>query len=278
MSEAAQAEIDMPATEVTDAAQAPQGAALAPVTAATLQPPAIAPSEAATLLGVITRLASDPQTDMAKITQLMDLHDRLEGRAAEREFTAAFAEMQPKLPAVAERGGITNKAGAVQSTYAKWEDVNEAIKPALARHGFTLSFDIGQEADSITVTGFLKHRGGHAEQTSITLPADHSGSKNPVQAVASSVSYGKRYTGGALLNLTSRGEDDDGRRAGDKTVSDEQATELEGMMQKLDASDADRTAFLNWLKVDSFDVLPLSKFRMAVSALRDKMKAESVDG
>ena len=40
-------------------------------------------------------------------------------------------------------------------------------------------------------------------------PAEASGNRNAVQAVASSVSYGKRYTASALLNLTSHGEDDD---------------------------------------------------------------------
>ena len=44
----------------------------------------------------------------------------------------------------------------------------------------------------------------------MVLPVDTSGSKNGVQAVASSVSYGKRYTAGLLLNITTTGEDDDG--------------------------------------------------------------------
>src|SRR5690606_4042351 len=58
-------------------------------------------------------------------------------------------------------------------------------------------------------TGVLLHKAGHREETTIKLPADSSGNKNAVQAVASSVSYGKRYAAGALLNLTSHGEDDD---------------------------------------------------------------------
>jgi hypothetical protein len=37
-----------------------------------------------------------------------------------------------------------------------------------------------------------------------------------VQAVGSSTSYGKRYTAFALLNITSTGEDDDGRKAGEE--------------------------------------------------------------
>jgi hypothetical protein len=43
---------------------------------------------------------------------------------------------------------------------------------------------------------------------------DASGNKNAVQALGSAISYGKRYTASALLNLTSHGEDDDSFRAG----------------------------------------------------------------
>jgi hypothetical protein len=40
----------------------------------------------------------------------------------------------------------------------------------------------------------LSHELGHSEETTMTLPLDTSGSKNNVQAVGSSTSYGKRYT------------------------------------------------------------------------------------
>lgn len=159
--------------------------------------------EGATLLAVISRAASDPNTDVEKMERLMAMYERIEGKRAEAAFANDLAEMQDKLPSIGERG---NAAG--RYTYALWEDINAAIKPILKAHGFALSFRTSHE-NGITVTGVLSHRAGHREETSITLPADGSGNKNAVQAVASSVSYGKRYTAGALLNLTSHGEDDD---------------------------------------------------------------------
>ena len=159
--------------------------------------------EGAALLAVISRAASDPQCDVDKMERLMAMHERAEARRAEAEFAADLAEMQDALPSVGERG---NAAG--RYTYALWEDINAAIKPILKRHGFALSFRT-DFADGIAITGVLQHRGGHKIETTIKLPADPSGNKNAVQAVASSVSYGKRYTAGALLNLTSHGEDDD---------------------------------------------------------------------
>ena len=156
-----------------------------------------------TLLAVIARASSDPAVDIDKLERLMQMHERMQARQAEAEFAAALSEMQTALPSIGERGDAAGRY-----TFALWEDINAAIKPVLTQFGFALSFRT-DFADGIAVTGVLSHRSGHSERTTIKLPADGSGNKNAVQAVASSVSYGKRYTAGALLNLTSHGEDDD---------------------------------------------------------------------
>ncbi|WP_185835578.1 ERF family protein [Pseudomonas aeruginosa] len=72
--------------------------------------------------------------------------------------------------------------------------------------------------------------------------ADTSGNKNAVQAVASSVSYGKRYTAGALLNFTTHGEDDDAfTAAAPVLITEAQAKQLKSLLDK--CSDKAQTAF-----------------------------------
>lgn len=159
--------------------------------------------EAISMLSVIARAAADPSVDLDKMERLMQMHERMQAKAAATDYAAALADMQDALPSIGERG---NAAG--RYTYALWEDINAAIKPILKQYGFALSFRTDC-TDGIAVTGVLSHRNGHSEETTIKLAADSSGNKNAVQAIASSVSYGKRYTAGALLNLTSHGEDDD---------------------------------------------------------------------
>ena len=134
-----------------------------------------------------------------------------------------------------ERGAIRDKFKNVQSTYALWEDINEELKPILAKHGFALSFRIPRGANGVEVEGVLSHKEGHRETTSILLPADTTGSKNAVQAVASSVSYGKRYTAGALLNFTTTGEDDDGQTANQKPAAPAEPVITAGQAAQLDA-------------------------------------------
>jgi len=182
------------------------------------QPANTVAAYSASLIDVIAQAARDPSVDIDKMERLIAMQERVQGREAQTSYYAALAEMQPNLPIIDERGGIKDRSGAIQSTYALWEDVNEAIRPTLSEHGFSLSFRVSRAEGEIIVTGILAHRLGHREETTLALPTDTSGSKNAVQAVGSSTSYGKRYTAFALLNITTTGEDDDGNKAGAKIV------------------------------------------------------------
>ena len=139
-----------------------------------------------------------------------------------------------------------------------------------ADHGFTLTFRTGRDDDYITVTGILSHREGHSEETTMSLPVDMSGSKNAVQAVGSSTSYGKRYTTQALLNLTSRGEDDDGAAHG--AITAEQKDEIIELIRK---TNADTVKFIEHLGVGSIDEIPASQFQRAIKALEERARKRS---
>jgi hypothetical protein len=226
------------------------------------------------LLDVIARAARDPNVDIDKMERLIELQERVQDRNARAAYYAALAEMQPDLPVVSERGGIKDRQGNVQSTYALWEDVNEAIRPILAEHGFSLSFKVRRSDNEISVTGILAHREGHSEETELSLPTDTSGSKNAVQAVGSSTSYGKRYTAYALLNITTQGEDDDGLKGGlGGAINAEQVETLNGLA---DAVYADKRRFCRLLNVNSFAEIPASQYEHAVEQLRRK-NAEQAD-
>lgn len=169
--------------------------------------PAMAPvSESAAIIQVIERAAMNPNVDIDKMERLLQMQERIMERNAKAAYSADFAQMQPHLPEVPEHG-----KGHGGITYALWEDVNDLIKPVLSQFGFGISFKTGRNGPAIVVTAILTHRDGHSEQTTMELPVDTSGSKNAVQAIGSSTSYGKRYAASALLNLTSRKEDDDGK-------------------------------------------------------------------
>lgn len=239
--------------------------------------PLPAVSETAAILQVIERAAANPAVDIDKMERLLLMQERIVARNAKAAYSAALADMQPRLPVIERKGMIRvppkdGKTGH-ETPYALWEDINEAIRPLLSEHGFALSFRIKKDADRVEVTGVLSHRQGHSEETTLSLPMDTTGSKNNVQAIGSSTSYGKRYTAMALLNITTRGEDDDGESA-DPTalITEEQAKNLRTIIEEVEA---DTAAFCAFLKVESIPDIPASKYDEAVRQLQRKRAARA---
>lgn len=181
----------------------------------------VAQQQTLQVVTMLERVLTAPEFDIDRAERLWAMQKEIRAEQAKAEFVEAMSQMQSLIPAIKRTGEIKNNSGSVQSTYAKWEHINEAIGPVLRDHGFALSFRVNQEGPKITVNCILSHRAGHHESTNVELAPDTSGSKNAPQAVVSAISYGKRVTASALLNITSFDEDDDGQRFGDRDQSDE---------------------------------------------------------
>lgn len=231
-----------------------------------IQPPAV--SESAAIIQVIERAAMNPNVDIDKMERLLQMQERIMERNARAAYASAFSLMQPELPEIPEHG-----KGHGNITYALWEDINDLIKPVISKFGFGISFQTGRDGPNITVTAVLTHREGHSEQTTMILPVDTSGSKNAVQAVGSSTSYGKRYTASALLNLTSRGEDDDGKASG---ISEKVAppSKSSASLKKRDENGKDSwDRLISELRADFIDC----KSSVALSKLRADYREKARD-
>jgi hypothetical protein len=179
--------------------------------------PTAAASEAAAFLSMLDRIARDPTVDIERIERMSTLYERSVARSAKAAYDAALSEMQPQLPIIDKRGKGHNGA-----KYALWEDIAEGILSVTAQHGFSLTFRVQPLDKAVNVTAVLAHRDGHREETAFPFPLDATGNKSPIQSVGSSISYGKRYTACALLNVIAHGEDDDGK-AGSKQKSSAEA-------------------------------------------------------
>ena len=159
-------------------------------------------------VAVIERLATDPNSDLIKLEKMLDMQERVLDKHAEKAFAASMASMQSEMPRVFELAQGHNL------TYARLEDINDTIRPVLEKHGFCVTFSTTQDdLKAVKVTAICSHKLGAKQETSLILPLDTSGSKNAVQAVGSTVSYGKRYTMCALLNI-STGTDNNGFELG----------------------------------------------------------------
>lgn len=234
------------------------------------------------IMAIIDNAARDPQVDPAKMRELLAIRKELKAEEAKEAFIQDLIRVQKELPTISKKGriNIEKNGHVIQSTpYAKFEDINRICKPILQAHNFTMTFRTDAASDARTVvTAILMHKGGHQEQSSLTLPVEASGSKNNVQGVGSAVAYGKRYTMTALLNLIAEGDDDDGNLGGAAEISNEQLTEL---IEAADAAGVDKRKFCDHFKIEGMAKLPAKRFYEAIgmisqaAAHRGKTKAKA---
>lgn len=170
--------------------------------------PVQAHTETTGLISMIERVALSPDADIDKLERLLAMQERVMAKQAQMAFDEAQADMQARLPRIVE----TKNNLQTKSKYAALEDINHQIMPVLQAYGFSVSFSVNQNENNVSVTATLKHRMGHREETTITLPIDNVGiagtvNKTIVHAIGSTVTYAKRYALCAILNI-STGDND----------------------------------------------------------------------
>ena len=180
---------------------------------------AVAPSGAFPMVSLIEKAITDPNIDVAKMQQLLDMQLTIMDKEARGAFLRDFALMQSEFDPVKKTGKTQ------QSTYATFDDINNATLEARSRYGFSISFQPATGDGFMSVTARLSHREGHSEETVVSLPFDTSGNKNQVQAIGSALTYGMRMSIKAVLSISTFDGDD---------------TDAEGLHQTIGAEDADK--------------------------------------
>ena len=181
----------------------------------------IIPADATSIMTVIDRAASDPKTDVEKLTGLLNLYERITARSAEQAFHDAMNAAQEELrPVAADASNPQTK-----SKYASYPALDHAVRPLYSRHGFSLSFNTadGAPPDYVRVVCRVAHREGHKEIYHVDMPADGKGAKGgdvmtKTHAVGAAMSYGQRYLLKLIFNMAV-GEDDDGNGNGGRERS-----------------------------------------------------------
>lgn len=175
-------------------------------------------------------IKNDSNVDIDKLAKLLEVQERWEANEAKKAYVAAMTDFKLDPPKIIRDRHVkyqTSK-GSTDYRHASLENVTAVISAALSKHGLTASWITGQADNSVTVTCRITHVFGHFEETSLTSAPDTSGSKNPIQAIGSAVTYLQRYTLLALTGLATEGQDDDGQGADklpkqpEMTLNDEQ--------------------------------------------------------
>ena len=225
------------------------------------------PEASMDFLSLLAQAAVDPRMDVAKMERLLEMHRQVTEDQRRVAFAAAMARLQAVLPQITKEGRIVVQ-GTERSRYARIEDIDLAIRPLLAKEGFSLAFDTEAKDSGLLISCKLSHAEGHAETRSLLLPVDSMGAKSPVQSVGSTVAYGRRYLLKMHFNLMERGEDDDGQ-GGATPITPSQVADLTALLTEVQA---DQPRFLAYMQVSRVEDILSRDYKRAVTALETKRR------
>ena len=227
---------------------------------------------------VLMRVLSDPNIPADKLQIVLQTQKDILADRRREAFQTAFVAMAAEMPQVTKEGLIElkNKEGVRFGSYkfTKWEDMDEAIRPVLAKHGFALNFyePPHNGADGkVTVRGVLMHLDGHSVESEKSGPPDTGPGRNSLQAIGSTTSYLKRYLAEELCNIVRKGEDNDGTTTL-KLITPAQIKELEGLLKAV-KTQPDTFLRLFVTGCERMEDIPERDFPRLVNALREKQRS-----
>lgn len=221
------------------------------------------PSRAVAMTPVdMLSLAVERGASIETLEKLMGLRERYEASQARKAFDEAVADAKAGIQPV-----LKNREGHNGKRYADFAAIAKAIDPIISQFGLSYRFRTTQ-TDRINVTCILSHKDGHSEETTLSGPADTTGSKNAIQAIGSTLTYLQRYTLVQALGLAAS-DDDDGRKAGVavETITEEQAMLLRELIE---ATNSDTRGVLTYVRASDIESIAADKFDSLVAMLKRK--------
>lgn len=214
-------------------------------------------------LSLIERIATDKSVDVAKMEAILNLKERILDKQAEAQFNQDYLSAKLEMPRVRKDGAVEyledkngpkNGPKVTAFKYAKYEDIDRAIRPVEQKYGFSRIFTTAHNPNSgggTIVHCTLLHQAGHSIKAEIAVALDASGGKNNIQAMGSSFSYGKRYTTEMLWDIVKEGADDDANSV--ELIDDKQFKKLKKLIDDTETIEAD---FIAYYGIEALDQLP----------------------
>ena len=229
---------------------------------------------AAPMLALLERVALKPELPVERLVAIMDMQERQMNKVSEQQFNRSFASAMAEMPAAKKTG--MNKH--TKQTYSTLADLVEAARPSLSNHGLALNWRSSVDSGLLTVTAIVRHDSGWKEETSMSAPVDagkgQGASMNSMQAYGSTETYLKRYTGFAILGMSSEDFDDDaqGTSRGSELVSAEQYIVLRDKAAMADVAEARICLAHGCADLQQF---PAKDFKAAIGRLDRDILAKS---
>lgn len=222
-------------------------------------------------LGLIQLALHDNGVSPEKLSALLAVKKDWEADEARKAYNHAVAEFQRRAPII-EKGDK-----AYDKEYARLDRIWRTIRPLLTELGLSITWQVCELRDGLCrVEGQLRHRDGHGERIVQDIPVPELiKGQNKAQQMGSASTYARRYAMCSALGIVT-GDDDDGRGAGSVFVGEEQAREIEDLLQAARGiADFNEAAFWKFSGATSPHDVEAARFKDVIAALKRKLGAKA---
>lgn len=204
--------------------------------------------------------------DLDKLKGLLELQERWEANQAKKAYHQAMAAFKANQPVILKDRKVSYLN--VKYSHASLGEASRKINPELCKYGLYASWIPNQQGDRISITCRITHEMGHSEEATLSGPEDHSGSKNPMQAIGSSAHYLERYTLFAVLGIAPENGDTDAIIEVEKVTLEEVAQ----LLVEVQDRNIDLGKFLTYMGIKEMKDMPKSELQRAKIAIEAKKK------
>lgn len=241
-----------------------------------------APAE--TIVAIIKQ-AVESKIDAASIERLCAVYERMEDRAAQREFAGAMSRFQKSCPPIPRdaTANIVTKGGAKYSyRFAPLDTIERTIKAHLHREGISYGWDMVFENGNVICTCHVRHENGHSIKASFACPADSKADISGPQRVSGANTTAQRKSLVMALgpsisdvgDLDSEHVDAAETGTGGEFITPAQAAQVR---KGLAETHGDEAKFCKWLAVDCIEGIKAGQFARAIEAIDAKRKKMEED-
>lgn len=202
--------------------------------------------------------------DLEKLEKLLELQAKWDAMEAKKAYHKAMSDFKANPPKILKDKSVSFGVGKTSYTHASLANVCEKVSESLSKYGLSASWKVSQNG-TVSVTCKVTHEKGHSEETSLSAPADTSGSKNAIQAIGSTITYLERYTLLALLGLATGDQDNDGG-----TIEFIDEKQLSVLMDSMKSKEVNEAKFLKYMGIESLEQMPKNKYKKAIEAIKAK--------
>jgi hypothetical protein len=223
--------------------------------------------------------AIEKNVSIEVMERLFVLQEKWDAKMAKKAFDEAMSAFQGECPIIKkEKDGGETKQGLRAYKYAPLEAIIEKVKPILAKHGLSYSFDVTVNGQNVTAICIAKHILGHSEQSTMEVPlGTKTGIMSNSQVTAGTSTFAKRYAFVNIFGIVT--EDEDNEKNLEKTSSAPQIQDpsqaqvlIDSIIQIAKETKQPLDKYLSHFHVDNLTQLDSLRLQMIEKTLKEKGK------